>query len=145
MPSLVIEIGDPYSGWALGTPYSGWQLGDPWGGAVSGNSVSYSQLSCQNLYVPVSATVAGASYNPTSDTVQMAFMPQATQVPQNADWKTSTWTTSAVNVLYPYSATCLIGPGGTVTLGVGTYVIYVKVAASPEVVVDQAPMQLEIY
>ena len=110
------------------------------------NSITLSHLSLEYVSVPVQAfTLAGAAYNPTGDTVQMAFMPQATQVPQSADWQAATWSTVASNVLFPYSASCLVGPGGTITLGIGTYVIYVKIADSPAVPVEQAPMQLEIY
>jgi len=112
---------------------------------VGNNSVQLSQLSLQYLYVPVAATKNGVAYNPTGDPVAMAFMPQATQVPQSGDWQAAGWTTVATNVIYPYSAGCLIGPGGTITLGVGTYVVYVRVTDSPEVPVQQAPMQLEIF
>ena len=108
------------------------------------NSVAFSQLSLQYLYVPVSAVKNGAAYNPTGDPVAMAFMPQATQVPQSADWQTAGWTTTQ-NAVYPYSAGCLIGPGGTIALTVGTYVVYVRVTDSPEVPVQQASMQLQIY
>ena len=43
------------------------------------------------------------------------------------------WQTNASNILYPYSARCLIGPAGAISLGVAMYVIYVKVTDSPEV------------
>lgn len=95
-------------------------------------SISISQLATQYVYVPVSATKNGAPYNPTSDTVQMAFMPQATQVPGNSDWQAGSWITVPSDIIYPYSARCLVGPAGTITLGTGTYVIYVKVLDSPE-------------
>ena len=110
-----------------------------------GNTINISQLSTQYVLVPVKAVKAGVPYNPTGDQVQMAFMPQATQVPQPGDWQTATWTTVPSNVLFPYSAQCLVGPVGTVQLGVGSYVIYVKIGDSPEVPVLQAPMQLEIF
>lgn len=92
-----------------------------------------SHLSLMDYLVPVSATQAGAAYNPTADVVQFAFMPTPTQVPGNADWQTGSWDTSTASVLFPYNAKCLVGPGGTITLGIGTYVTYVKISDNPQV------------
>ena len=97
------------------------------------STLGMSHLSTQYYLVPVSATKAGAAYNPTSDAVQMAFMPTPTQVPGNSDWVSGSWGTNTASVLYPYSAQCLIGPAGTVALGIGTYIVYVKIADSPEI------------
>ena len=97
------------------------------------STLGMSHLSTQYYLIPVAATKAGASYNPTGDTVQFAFMPTPTQVPGGGDWVTGSWSTSAASVLYPYIAQCLIGPSGTTTLGIGNYVVYVKVTDSPEI------------
>jgi hypothetical protein len=97
---------------------------------VGSSTIELSQLSLEYVLVPVSATQEGVPDNPTGDTVQFAFMPQVTQVPQNTDWVAGSWETDSSNILYPYSAKCLVGPGGTVTLGLGTYVIYLKVTDS---------------
>ena len=108
------------------------------------DTIGMSQLSLQYVGVPVKAsTLAGASYDPTSLTVQMAFMPTATQVPGSSDWQTALWATVSGNVLYPYAAYCLVGPGGTITLGIGTYVMYLKVTGVPEIPV-QITGQLQI-
>lgn len=110
------------------------------------NSISVSHLSLQYIVIPVKATALdGTSKNPTADTVAMAFMPQATQVPQNADWQTATWATRSGDILYPYAAACLVGPGGTIQLSIGTYILYVKITDSPEIPVLQASLQLEVY
>ena len=94
-------------------------------------------LSLQYYGVPVKAvTLAGVPYNPTVYTVQMAFMPQATQSPGSSDWQAATWATVPNNILYPYAAYCLIGPGGTITLNTGTYVVYLKIIGSPEIPVQ---------
>lgn len=95
--------------------------------------ISLSQLATQYVFVPVSATSLGIPANPTSDPVVFAFMPTATQVPQLSDWVSGAWDTDTTNVLYPYSAKCLVGPAGTITLGIGTYIIYVKITSNPEV------------
>ncbi len=95
--------------------------------------LNMSHLSTEYVNIPVSVTKAGVPYNPTSDAVQFAFMPTPTQVPQNADWQTGDWQTYTGNILYPYLAQCLVGPSGTITLGTGTYVIYLKITDSPEI------------
>ena len=110
------------------------------------NSIAVSHLSLQYVGVPVKATASdGTVLNPTADTVQMAFMPQATQVPQNTDWQSASWATRSNNILEPYAAQCLVGPGGAIQLAIGTYIIYVKVTGSPEIPVMQATLQLEVY
>jgi hypothetical protein len=95
-------------------------------------TIGMSQLATMYVLIPVTATKAGVPYNPTGDTVQFAFMPTPTQVPQNADWVSGSWETDTSEVLYPYLAQCLVGPSGTITLGIGTYIIYLKVSDNPE-------------
>ena len=113
-----------------------------WGSAYTGGvrwevgnyaAIGMNHLSTQYIFIPVLATKSGLPYNPTSDVVQFAFAPTATYVPQNADWQTGSWDTDSTNVLYPYSAKCLVGPAGTITLGIGTYVIYLRITDNPEV------------
>ena len=100
--------------------------------AYGGGSTGINHLSTQYVLVPVKATKSGSPYNPTGDTVNFAFMPTPTQVPQSMDWVTGSWVTVASSILYPYSAQCLVGPSGTINLGIGTYIIYIKVSDSPE-------------
>ena len=100
---------------------------------VGTTSIGLSQLATEYVLIPVAATKAGVPYNPTGDIVQFAFMPQATQVPGNSDWVTGSWDTDTASVIYPYSAKCLVGPSGAITLGIGTFVIYVKITDAPEV------------
>ena len=110
------------------------------------NAIAISQLSLQYVFVPVSVTALdGNTFNPTNDTVELAFMPQATQVPTSGDWQPATWAISATNVLQPYSAYTLVGPGGTIQLGVGTYVIYVKITDATEIPVMQAATLLDVF
>ena len=96
-------------------------------------SIGMSRLSTQYYLVPVAATTAGTSHNPTSDTVQFAFMPQATQVPGVSDWAQGSWQTVPTNIIYPYAARCLVGPSGTVNPGIGTYYVYCQITDSPEI------------
>jgi hypothetical protein len=110
---------------------------------VGFSAIGMSHLSTKYYLVPIAATRLGVAYNPTGDTVQFSFMPTPTQVPGNADWVSGSWDTSSVSVLYPYSAKVLVGPAGAITLGIGTYITYVKVTDSPEIPVFVAG-QLQI-
>jgi hypothetical protein len=98
--------------------------------------IGMSHLSLKYYIVPVKATKAGAAYNPTGDTVQFAFMPTPTQVPQSSDLVTGSWETNPYSLLFPYNAKVLVGPGGTITLGIGTYIVYQKTTDSPEIPFD---------
>ncbi len=97
------------------------------------STIGMSHLSLQYYFVPVSVTKLGLAYNPTGDTVVFAFMPTPTQVPMVSDWVAGSWDTNQASVLFPYSAKCLVGPGGTITLGIGTYVAYTKITDDPEI------------
>lgn len=97
------------------------------------STIGMSHLATEYVFVPIAATKSGAPYNPTGDAVQFAFMPTPTQVPQPADWQPGAWDTDTASVIYPYSAKCLVGPAGTIALGIGTYVMYVKITDSPEI------------
>ena len=96
-------------------------------------SIGMSHLSLEYLVIPVAATQNGNAYNPTGDTVQFAFMPTPTQVPAGGDWVAGSWETDSSDILYPYSARCLVGPGGTIALGIGNYIIYLKITDNPEI------------
>jgi hypothetical protein len=88
--------------------------------------------STEFVRVPVTATVAGLSYDPTADTVQMAFT--TTGDPGPDDWHSATWeTVGSVS-----HARCLIGPTGGIALPAGTYTVYVRVTDNPEIPVKQA-------
>ena len=95
--------------------------------------IGQSHLSTEDVNIPLNAIKSGVTYNPTGDTVQFAFMPTPTQVPQLSDWVPGSWDSVPSRVLYPYTAKCLVGPSGTVTLGIGTYIIYLKITDSPEI------------
>jgi len=79
--------------------------------------------------VPVTVTVP-IGINPTGDTVQMAFLatPPPTQ-PTSEDWVTATWLSTSA----PYTALCLVGPGGTTQLTQGQWAVWIKITASPEI------------
>ena len=100
---------------------------------MSFSQIGMSHLATMYVFVPFAATKSGVPYNPTGDTVVFAFMPTPTQVPQVSDWVAGSWDTDTTQVIYPYSAKALVGPAGTITLGIGNYVVYIKVTDSPQI------------
>lgn len=91
-----------------------------------------SAASLEYVRVPVAATSAGAAVNPTADVVKMAFIaPEAT--PAAGDLKAASWDTDPTTTPPTYRAQCLVGPGGTITLAAGLYVVWVQVTDSPEI------------
>lgn len=103
-------------------------------GAVT-TVLTLSMLSLEYVRVRVSATVAGSPVNPTGDPVQMAFITPGA-VPGPGDWNTAGWDTAPTGGVY--TAQCLIGPGGTITLPAGVYAVWVKITDNPEIPVRQA-------
>jgi hypothetical protein len=100
---------------------------------VGYEAVILSHLSTEYVLIPVAVSKAGVPYNPTSDTLQFAFMPTPTQVPSGGDWVAGVWETDSTNILYPYLAQCLVGPTGSTALTTGTYVMYIKITDNPEI------------
>jgi hypothetical protein len=111
--------------WMTNVPDTGWIVGF--------ETLTLSHLSTEYILVPIAVTKAGVPYNPTSDTLQFAFMPNSVQVPQSGDWVSGVWETVSTNIIYPYNAKCLVGPTGTTAPTLGTYIIYLKITDNPEV------------
>lgn len=70
--------------------------------------------------------------NPTTDTVEMAFMATDGE-PTAPDWKSASWETDTGPNPDRYYARCLVGPTGTVALVDGRYSVWVRVTDAPEV------------
>ena len=101
-------------------------------------SLSQSALSTQYVQVQVTATVNGTSYNPTGDTVQMAFVTVTSPPASPSAWNAAAWETDPGPV---YWASCLVGPSnGGVVLAAGSYFVWVKVTDSPAVPVLSGPI-----
>ena len=90
----------------------------------------------QYLRVAVSATVNGASYNPTVDVVQFGFQPEATYTASEAPstWYSGSWETVGTGAQVSYVAKCLVGPGGTFAPTAPVdYWVWIKITDSPEI------------
>ncbi len=94
-----------------------------------------SVLSKQYVRVPVIVTVNGQPYNPSADVVQMAFTAPGVK-PVSGDWQVALWEIDATRGLY--WAACLVGPGGTITLTVGSWDVWIKVFDTPETPSERA-------
>lgn len=98
--------------------------------------------SCNYVQVPVTNT---EGINPTGDVVQFAFLGPYGNVGQaiSAVPTSSTvyYTGAWQSVSSPYVAEILVGPGGTVQLGTGSYLVVIKITDSPEIpVLFSGPM-----
>lgn len=103
------------------------------------------QLSSQNapVYykVPISSVYSdGYPSDPTSDTVSFAFIAPYTWPDSGTTWYTGDWDNPGLGP--PYVARILLGSGGTYNPPIGTYRVFVQIAASPENVVLPVPDNL---
>jgi hypothetical protein len=82
----------------------------------------------------VLATLDGATYNPASDPVSVAFLPVASPLPSapapsSGEWNAASWETDSGPIFW---ASILVGPlNGGVALTAGGYVCFVMVTATP--------------
>lgn len=99
--------------------------------------MNISSASTQFVQVAVSATIAGASHDPTTDPVMMAFT-RNNATPVDSDWNVAQWQEYVVAGVVQTQAMCLVGPDGGVSLPIGSYAVWIKVEDSPEVPVLKA-------
>lgn len=77
----------------------------------------------------------GLPYDPSLDTVQMAFVTIGAD-PTSGDWHTGSWEAAQAN--NTYFAQVLVGPANSgVVLARGTYAVWVKITDNPEIPVAQ--------
>lgn len=99
---------------------------------------TFSATSLTEVLSAVKAKRNGAAVDPTSDTVQAAFIASApdTAAPASGDWKTASWETDSTTSPATYKAKCLVGPSGAITLAAGTYHMWLKITDSPEIPIE---------
>ncbi len=90
-------------------------------------------ISLEYVRVLVSASIDGATVDPTNDAVRFAFKTGGQQ-PSSGDFLAGSW---EVIGGVPY-ARILVGPGGTIQLAAGRYDVYLKITDNPEVPVRLA-------
>lgn len=105
-------------------------------------AIRISVLSTTYVLCRVSATENGVASNPTTGTVQFAFVPESQDnaSPASSAWVAGSWETGADG----YWARCLVGPSGVATLTTGNYDVWVQVTKAPETVIDRVGV-LSIY
>lgn len=118
MSALVLTAGEPGAKWEVGLV----------------NQARFSALSTEPVVVTVWAFQSGAPLDPTSGTVQLAFLATALDQPADADWHAAAWDTNEIG---QYMAECQIGSGGALALAAGTWWVWIQVTLSPSVVVRQ--------
>lgn len=87
--------------------------------------------------------INNAAFDPTTDTVQFAFVLVGDDI-DSATFVSGTWGTDTSTTPSTYQATCLIGPGGTTTLTAGDYQVLIKITDSPEIPVLRVPGLLTV-
>lgn len=103
-----------------------------------------SQASTAYVQVPITAWIDGAPFDPTDPEdfpVEMACI-TPTAVPEDEDFVEGEWTQNPDG---SWSAQTLVGPGeDALDLGVGTYTVWVRITATPEIPVFAAQGLLQI-
>ena len=93
--------------------------------------------STEYVLVPISEQIGGTVVDLTVFPVAVALVLDGTS-PATSDWHTADWEVNAVTG--DQQARLLVGPAGVVTLSAGkAYRPWVKVTASPQVYVSEAP------
>lgn len=92
--------------------------------------ITQSVLSLQYVQAQVQAMVQGEPYNPTADSVAFAFTANGVSPSM---WTAGSWDGTSPRSNGTYVAQVLVGPGGAVTLPVGTYTMWLQVTDSPEI------------
>lgn len=89
--------------------------------------------------VPFAGKVAGVAVNPTTGSVDLAFVAaDLIGEPAGGDWKAGTWETDTTQTPNLYYGRVLVGSGGTVTLAAGLYGVWIRVTLAPETIIRQS-------
>lgn len=89
--------------------------------------IAISSLSTEYLYVTVTAPA-----DPTGSTIQFAIVAPGVEP---SSWTSGAWHTAATSSTRGYTATAkiLVGPAGSIVTSDGSWRVWVKVSASPDV------------
>jgi hypothetical protein len=95
--------------------------------------LTFSRTSTRYVKARVSAEIAGAPVDPTSDAVAMAFLGNPDAIPSEGDFSAGSWETDATTTPATYRARRLVTAGD---LTPGIYYAWVKVVHSPETIIE---------
>jgi hypothetical protein len=93
---------------------------------------SFSTLSTRFVKCTVSAQENGLLIDPTTGTIEFAFMADSVE-PASLNWKTGSWEIG----LGEYLGRCLVGPSGTITLAASSYDVWVRYTKAPETIIEK--------
>lgn len=100
--------------------------------------------SLEKLGVTVSSKQNGVYIDPTSSTVEFAFVTPDT-IPADTDWVTGQWESDTTGRIPIYAALCLLGPdGGVIELADGNYAVFLRLLVDTERPVLKVPGLLTI-
>jgi len=92
----------------------------------------FSILSTRYVKCWISVTQSGAQIDPTSGTVEFAFM-ASNVTPGVGNWVDGSWESTP----YEYIGRCLVGPNGDIQLAAGSYDVWVRYTKAPETIVEE--------
>lgn len=93
---------------------------------------AFSALSTRYIKCVVSTQENGVTSNPTTGTIEFAFLVDGVS-PVSGDWKAGSWETTDTE----YLGRCLVGPSGVITLTAGSYDVWVRYTKSPETIIEK--------
>ncbi len=97
--------------------------------------VAISVLSTAFIKCQISATEGGVNVNPTSGTVEFAFVPESDEsAPGAGVWTDGSWESGSDGA---YWGRCLVGPSGDANLSVGSYDVWTRITKAPETIVKR--------
>lgn len=100
-------------------------------------TLEISSLSKEVVRVEISARAGGKTVNPSSATVEWAFL-STTANPSEGDWVTGTWDIDTASSRY--QASIVLGPGGDKELSAGSYHTWVRITLTDETPVKRVGM-----
>lgn len=99
----------------------------------------------QLIHAAVKARDANGLIDPTGSSVSFAFLVPGDSPAVGTVWTLGSWETITLAKGPQYRAKCLIGPGGSITLSVGSYAVWLKIDYAPELLQIEVDERLLIY
>jgi hypothetical protein len=106
-------------------------------------SARISAMSTEFVKVPVYAKDQSVITDPTIFEAEMAVVSHLQKFPLEADWRPATWITIGSS----YFTQIEVGPeaGDPLVMTPGDWLVWVRISATPEKIVKQAPGSIVVY